>query len=325
MTPRRTALQVRAASVYTFNHVQVHRRMKRAKLFVSGGGSLIQDATSNRSLWFYLYCIWTAHRKGCRVMMYGCGIGPVKRKLNRWMAAKILNACVDLIALRDPDSALELEKLGVTRPERHVTADPALLQTVPEGAEQNYIRYCKAAGLETGGKYCLFALRPWGTAKRRLAAFASAAEYSWKAYGMMPVFFLLEPDKDREITQAVAELVHCPKLLLPPVEDGEVICALMRDMHMVVSMRLHALIFASGQGTPVVGISYDPKVSGFMDYLGQGNYIGVEEVTGGTLCDLIDSAAASKSVEVEIVARLRELAGQNGGYAWRLLQEEAGS
>ncbi len=48
--------------------------------------------------------------------------------MNRWMAA---NACVDLIALRD-GSALELEKLGVTRPECHVTADPALLQTVPE-------------------------------------------------------------------------------------------------------------------------------------------------------------------------------------------------
>lgn len=84
-------------------------------------------------------------------MMYGCGIGPVKRKLNRWMAAKVLNACVDLIALRDPDSALELEKLGVTRPECHVTADPALLQTVPEGAEQNYVRYREAAGLKEGG------------------------------------------------------------------------------------------------------------------------------------------------------------------------------
>ncbi len=72
-----------------------------------------------------------------------------------------------------------------------MTADPALLQTVPEGAEQNYVRYREAAGLKEGGAYCLFALRPWGTAKRRLAAFAAAAEYGWKAYGMTPVFFLL--------------------------------------------------------------------------------------------------------------------------------------
>lgn len=75
----------------------------------------------------------------------------------------------------------------------------------------------------------------------------------------------------------------------------------------------------------MVGISYDPKVSGFMDYLGQEHYISVEEVTDGALCDLMDGAAASESVEAATVARLRELAGQNGSYAWRFLQEEAGS
>ena len=52
----------------------------------------------------------------------------------------------------------------------------------------------------------------------------------------------------------------------------------MRDVSMVVSMRLHALIFAAGQGVPVVGISYDPKVSGFMDYLDQKNYVTLEDV-----------------------------------------------
>ena len=51
----------------------------------------------------------------------------------------------------------------------------------------------------------------------------------------------------------------------------------------------------------------------------------MEEVTDGALCDLMDGAAASESVEAATVARLRELAGQNGSYAWRFLQEEAGS
>ena len=71
---------------------------------------------------------------------------------------------------------------------------------------------------------------------------------------MTPVFFLLEPDKDREITQAVAELVRCPQAAFcRRWGDGEVICALMRDMRMVVSMRLHALILPPGRGLPVVG------------------------------------------------------------------------
>ena len=117
-------------------------------------------------------------------------------------------------------------------------------------------------------------------------------------------------------------MVRCPKLILPPVRDGGVTCALMRDVSMVVSMRLHALIFAAGQGVPVVGISYDPKVSGFMDYLDQKNYVTLEEATEENLCGLMDQASSNRFWETkeDSIVRLRELAGQNGDLAWRLLQ-----
>ena len=39
-----------------------------------------------------------------------------------------------------------------------------------------------------------------------------------------------------------------------------------------VSMRLHALIFAAGQGIPLAGVVYDPKVSSFLRYIGQENF-----------------------------------------------------
>lgn len=54
--------------------------MKKAHLFISGGGSLIQNATSRRSLRYYLWTLRHAKRCGCKVMMYGCGIGPIKGK-----------------------------------------------------------------------------------------------------------------------------------------------------------------------------------------------------------------------------------------------------
>ena len=49
---------------------------------------------------------------------------------------------------------------------------------------------------------------------------------------------------------------------------GTIIGALSR-MQAVVSMRLHALIFAAGQGIPLAGVVYDPKVSAFLRYIGQ--------------------------------------------------------
>lgn len=319
-SPRLTAQQRNVPCVYTFSDWKTRRLMRRSKLYISGGGSLIQDATSTRSLLFYLYSIRTAHRLGCRVMMYGCGIGPVSGRWNRRIAARVMNACVDVITLRDPDSARFLEEMGVTRPEIHVTADPALLQAPSPARTRQFQAYCRQAGLVPEERYCLFCLRPWETVQEQRAAFAQAAEYAYHHFGMIPVFFQLEPDRDREMTEQTAELVSCPKRILPPVTDGSLICSLMGQMQMVVSMRLHALIFASGQGIPLVGISYDPKVTGFLEYLGQPNYVAWDQITGTGLCRLMDRALEDGGGNR--LETLRRLAEENGKIAKRLLKEE---
>lgn len=316
--PAFTALQVNVRPVYTFRTGQVRREMRRAKLFISGGGSLIQDATSTRSLLFYLWSIRTARRLGCRVMMYGCGIGPVRGRWNRSLTGKILNRSVDLVTLRDPDSAQELRSLGVLQPEIQVTADPALLQEVRrEGLEE----FWQAAGLEKGRQYAMFVLRPWNAVHKKLHAIAAAAEYVSRSYGMTPAFFCMSPEKDGEITRQLAALVQAPGVFLPAQEDGAKICALMSRMSLVVSMRLHALIFASGQGIPVVGISYDPKVRSYLDYLGQENSVSLDELKESILCDQIDSALSAAASEPEMVNRLQALAQRNGQMAWELLEE----
>ena len=78
--PMATRLSYRVQAVGRMNVPAWMRAMRHAKLYINGGGSLIQDVTSRRSLWFYLHNIQAAHRAGCRVQMYGCGIGPVLRE-----------------------------------------------------------------------------------------------------------------------------------------------------------------------------------------------------------------------------------------------------
>ena len=63
--------------------------MRRSKLYINGGGSLIQDVTSCRSLWYYLTNIRAAKFLGCKVQMYGCGIGPVVRESHRHLAGHL--------------------------------------------------------------------------------------------------------------------------------------------------------------------------------------------------------------------------------------------
>ena len=52
--PSSTRMTYRVNSIYTFNFLRFLRRMTKTRLYINGGGSLMQDVTSHRSLWFYL-------------------------------------------------------------------------------------------------------------------------------------------------------------------------------------------------------------------------------------------------------------------------------
>ena len=105
---------------------------------------------------------------------------------------------------------------------------------------------------------------------------------------------------------------------------GTIIGALAR-MEVVVSMRLHALIFAAGQGIPLAGVVYDPKVSAFLRYIGQENFTDLETLTAEELRMMIDRAmaqAADKQAQAAAVRKLQELERGNVDVARRLLGRE---
>ena len=125
--PKETRLTYRVNAIYTFNVPRFLRRMGHIRLYINGGGSLMQDATSRRSLWFYLFTIWAAKLRGNPVIMYGCGIGPIQYPSNRRLCARILQKRVDVITLRDTHSKTELDDMGVTNPRIILAADPTVI------------------------------------------------------------------------------------------------------------------------------------------------------------------------------------------------------
>ena len=317
--PRETAAMTGVSSEYIFDFRAAGRAMKRSKLYISGGGSLIQNATSKRSLSYYLTSIAQAAKSGCKVMMYGCGIGPVSGQSQRKQVRKILNKYVDLITLRDPESLETLKEFGVTEPEIHVTADPAMLMI--QGDQKRAERYLEQNGLDPNGKYCMFVLRPWGDdSQENVQIICDVAEHLWNSRGLMPIFFSFEPNRDQKINAMAAAMTKVPCKVLPPISDGTVLCGLIRRMELVVSMRLHALIFACSQHTRIAGISYDPKVSGFMNYLGSKNCVELSELSFRELCQKVDNALNEPEMS-ENLGHLKALAAENGYMAGRLLRE----
>ena len=321
--PKATRLAYRVRTAGRMDVLTWKKAMRHAALYINGGGSLIQDVTSRRSLWFYLHNIRAAHRAGCRVQMYGCGIGPVLRERNRKLAAGVLNASVDVITLREPDSLKELQSMGVTKPEILLTADPAL--TLPAAGEDEIDSVLLRAGIPPRGKYLCFALRNWKGFEAKAPLFAQAARYAYETYGLTPVFAAAEKHLDPGAGRLAAAGLMIPHYFLDDAGDAGTIIGALSRMQAVVSMRLHALIFAAGQGIPLAGVVYDPKVSAFLRYIGQENFADLSALTADTLKAMIDrmvSAPVSPEEQAAAVRKLRQTEEVNVEVARRLLNAQ---
>ena len=321
--PAGASARLGLTAVHTFNFPRFLAVMRRRALYLNGGGSLIQDVTSRRSLWYYLFTLRAAKRLGCKVMMYGCGIGPVKRPGGVAKTRKVLNSCVDAITLREPDSIEELARFGVTEPEIILASDPAL--TLPAAPAEEVDAALRAVGADPDGKYICFALRLWPGFDKKAGVFAAAAAHAWEKYGLTAVFLPINHLDDGEAAaQVAAKLGNVPHVLLPGPLSSALAIGLMSRMQVVVSMRLHGLIFAAGQGVPLVGVSYDPKVTAFLRCV-DGGCVPLESLETGELCRLIDEAAARRGDAAaleENVRKLRAIEHRSMETAARLLGKE---
>ncbi|MEA4814741.1 MAG: polysaccharide pyruvyl transferase CsaB [Oscillospiraceae bacterium] len=305
--PMQTKLQCRCGAVYTFNILRWIMLMCKSRLYINGGGSLIQDITSSRSLYFYLFTISMAKILGNRVQMYGCGIGPIITDKHLACAGRILNRRVDVITLREPNSMSELERMKVNNPRVIIAADPTL--TLEPAGENTVNSMLLASGVPIGGKYAAFVLRRWPGFEEKTGEIAKAADYIYEKYGCTPVFLPIERPMDVEAAKIVAAKMTKPYYLMENAGAGRSVIGVLSRMQVAVSMRLHGLVFAAAQGVPLVGIVYDPKVSSFLSYMGQDRFTDINDVTFERLKEHIDSAMAESGDSAARQAAVERLRG----------------
>lgn len=318
--PKETRLRYRVNSLYTFHFPNIIRCMRRSSLYINGGGSLMQDVTSWRSLWFYLWTLRAAKRRGCHVLMYGCGIGPINSKKNRSLAAQTIEEYVDAITLRDPHSLQELEDMQVSTPTITLSADPTV--TLPAASSELIDGLFESHNLDLSGHYIAFIVRPWPGFDEKAPIFAAAAEYAYQTHGLIPIFFPIEPRLDISAARKITVLLQIPYHIFSDDCSAEETIGFLSRMRAVVSMRLHGLIFAAGQGVPLVGVVYDPKVSSFLSYIGQNLFVDLESLTLPSLQEQIDlavSRASDSAFLEERVTRLRQVESKNVQTAAKLL------
>lgn len=310
-SPEEAKVQYRTNAVYTFRLDQVVRSFRRASVYINGGGSLIQDVTSSRSLRYYLLTLELAKRCGCNVMMYGCGIGPLHRARNRNKAARTINRFVDVITLRDRLSFDELKRMGVDRPKIRLAADPAFqLQPAPEQEVQQVMQ---RLGIPAGHAFLGVGLRDWEGLSQAEDAIAAALDEAYTTYGLIPLFIPIEYPSDIAPAERISKKLHCPNYVVGEPQSIAITIGLLAQTKAVLGVRLHSILFAAAAGVPVIGISYDIKVDGFLDYIKSDTCVPFDAVTKEKLMHLIDTCISGEHQRevMEMTDQLRKLEKEN--------------
>ena len=292
------------------------RVLRSADLLLSGGGSLLQNVTSRRSLYYYLGIISLAHLVGCPVMLYAQGIGPIDGRLARRLMNWVGNR-VDLITVRDRGSLDELSSLGINRPPIECTADP-VLAIHPVGREEG--RRILGQFHADGAKPMVgISVREWRGWKHYKEVLARTVDSIVRELDARVVFLPMQYPEDVEAAKSVAAMAEEPCTVLPEEYRTSELLSLVGNMDLMLGIRLHALIFAGVMGVPMVGISYDPKIGRFLSSIGEASAGDLGSITSEELMAEIrrrwEDRSAFRERNAKLMVQLRDLAARNAELA----------
>ncbi len=266
------------AAVDFMNPAGIIKAIAAADILLSGGGSLLQNVTSGRSLYYYIGIICSALVLRTPVMLYAQGIGPIYGSLARRVMKFVGNA-VSGITVRDRGSLEELGSIGITKPPIMATADPVL---AINPVELDIGKKILAANNVTGKRPIIgFAVREWRGWQHYKEIFAQAATKTAAELNADIVFLPMQYPEDTEVGKTIAARCHnlsdaaqnqsdsLSVTILPGEYTTQELLSLVGAMDLMVGIRLHALIFAGVMGVPMVGVSYDPKIDRFLASVGE--------------------------------------------------------
>ena len=224
----------------------------RSRVFVLGGGTLLQNRTGARSLFYYRSLLRLARLCRCQTVLLG-GIGPLAGQSARRAVRHELSFCAALI-LRDEDSARFAHACDVEKDGRlFVAADPAFLLPLPPPLRSAFLQNRLIGDLQTP----FWCVCPCGGAS--LVGLTSFLEQA--PPGVRFLFLLCHPARDKKAAEALRR--RFGGVVYAPRDAGEAL-ALFSAAGLVLSCRLHPLILSVRVGARAVCFSSgDPKLAAF--------------------------------------------------------------
>ncbi|MDQ0062013.1 polysaccharide pyruvyl transferase CsaB [Paenibacillus harenae] len=265
--PERTSRTYGVEAAHRMRPADVLKTLRRCDGLISGGGSLLQDATGAMTIPYYTGIMKLTQLLGKPTFAYAQGIGPVNR---RWMDPLIRHVMErsKYVSVRDAESAALLGRIGVPADRIEVVPDPVMGLPLP-AAEAAAIEGASETPPVIG-----VSLRRWRSDGADLARAAEALVALSRRRPVRLRFLPFHTPSDTETSEQVMERLRgrlgdgsSAELAAPGDHPQQMLLEVSR-CDALLGMRLHALIYAAGQRIPMLGLSYDPKIDQFLNRLG---------------------------------------------------------
>ncbi len=275
--PDKTSKKYNIECVDRKNIFKIIRAIKKCNLLIVGGGSLLQDVTSKKSIYYYLAIIYIGLFLKKKIVMYSQGIGPINEKYNRRLTKSILNK-VDYITVRDENSKSELMSMGVSKDIVEVTADPVVgLESTSKEIGLKILKknsYSFNVNKPTIG----FAFRYWKDNKKISRILVDVAKKLSSELDVNIVCIPFHHSEDIMLIEDIEKDLVDKAVFIKERYGVNEVLSIIQNLDMLVGVRLHSLIFSAVAQVPMIAVSYDPKVDFFMQSLGLEALCTIEEL-----------------------------------------------
>jgi polysaccharide pyruvyl transferase CsaB len=245
--PKKTAEAYNVKSVGMFNFLLP---IIKSDVLISGGGSLLQDITSLKSLIYYLGVISTALFFGKKVVIFAQGFSSFRTKIGEFLTKLVLKKCTK-ISVRDKNSQNVLSKMGISST---LVSDPMFIPVL------NSKDLPKAEKTEL-----IVQLRDFPTLTDEFLD-KLGSEINNRFKNTTIKLLSLQDSVDLAVLEKFQSKLHSAEIL-SGLSTEEVIKELSNAQYLV-GMRFHACLIGAKYNVNVLGINYDKKVETLAQQVG---------------------------------------------------------
>ncbi|CEN26680.1 polysaccharide pyruvyl transferase CsaB [Paraclostridium sordellii] len=253
--PIKTKQTYNVNSINRWRFCEIYKELKISSGLISGGGSLLQDVTSSRSIAYYTFIIGLAKFAKKPVFVYAQGIGPINKSINRKITKYFLNK-VEYISLRDRESSNLMKSIGVNKS----------FEIVPDPVMGLDLRFSEKFNIKKD--YIIISVRDWKSKVNYLKQIAYVCNY-FLDNGIEIKLLPMHEKEDEKTSEKLADMISGNVEILTYDMNIDKRINYIKNAKIMIGMRLHALVFAGNLGTPMIGISYDPKIDSYLKSIKQ--------------------------------------------------------